>query len=667
MAKGSKRPKGKKADLLLYSVFHLNIMFSSIEENMRPAVIKRCYWPLLRLGKKFPGAIAIEATGYTLEVVGALDPSWIQELRSLIEEGTVEFVGSGYAQIIGPLVPAVVTQHNLEIGFDIYQKLLNVRPRVAYLNEQTYSSGMVDLYLEAGFEALITEWDNAAMFHASWDKEMKYDVVRARGTSATTLPIVWNNSMAFQQFQRYAHGETTLSEYRRYIGSHQKEGGERILSLYGSDAEVFDFRPGRFTTEAPLGAESEWKRITALYQLLSEDEDVCFITPSVALDRIGAGKTVRELSLETSEQPIIVKKQGRYNVTRWAVTGRDSISTNTICYRICEALQSIETPSPQLWRELCYAWSSDFRTHITLARYKAYRTFLSSLLARALHKSKNHGAAKQAAIVVKRARVMRDENIIIVDTTQAVIALDTRRGLSIRSLLLPNLSKTPLIGTLPHGYYEDIGLGADFHSGSTSIELPGEHCIEDLERVSDLSIKKDRTGTARIEGTIPTRLGKIKKTITVDSAAGRIVLEYQFDLKVKKPASFRTGILTLNPRAFDPRTLYYQCHNGGPNAERFSLSESARVDIEPVSLLVSASGSLGNTTGTFAIGDARKQLRLVTPMSTLAAVPMLQFTKVRDSFLLRLFYSLAEFDDSTVLSRGEILPRFKFRLELWAT
>ena len=90
------------------------------------------------------------------------------------------------------------------------------------------------------------------------------------------------------------------------------------------------------------------------------------------------------------------------------------------------------------------------------------------------------------------------------------------------------------------------------------------------------------------------------------------------------------------------------------------------MDIEPVSLLVSASGSLGNTTGTFAVGDAKKQLRLFTPMSTLAAVPMLQFTKVRDSFLLRLFYSLAEFDESTVLSRGELLPRFKFHLELWA-
>ena len=34
---------------LAFAFFHLNLVFSSIEEERRDEVIARCYWPLLRL------------------------------------------------------------------------------------------------------------------------------------------------------------------------------------------------------------------------------------------------------------------------------------------------------------------------------------------------------------------------------------------------------------------------------------------------------------------------------------------------------------------------------------------------------------------------------------------------------------------------------------------
>ena len=123
----------------------------------------------------------------------------------MIEEGMVEFVGSGYAQIIGPLVPEIVTEHNLEIGRDRYEKLLNVHPRVAYLNEQTYSAGMIDLYRNAGFEALITEWDNAAIFHSSWEREMKYGLVQARGASGAITGLKSGTSRPTHFFWPSSH------------------------------------------------------------------------------------------------------------------------------------------------------------------------------------------------------------------------------------------------------------------------------------------------------------------------------------------------------------------------------------------------------------------------------------------------------------------------------
>jgi len=38
----------KAGTLNLFALFHLNLAFSSIEEEQRGDVIARCYWPLLR-------------------------------------------------------------------------------------------------------------------------------------------------------------------------------------------------------------------------------------------------------------------------------------------------------------------------------------------------------------------------------------------------------------------------------------------------------------------------------------------------------------------------------------------------------------------------------------------------------------------------------------------
>ena len=58
--------------LRLYSFFHLNLMFSSVEVEQRPYIIEHCYWPLLRLAKKYDLPIGIEAPACTLEYIQRL-------------------------------------------------------------------------------------------------------------------------------------------------------------------------------------------------------------------------------------------------------------------------------------------------------------------------------------------------------------------------------------------------------------------------------------------------------------------------------------------------------------------------------------------------------------------------------------------------------------------
>src|SRR5689334_1159667 len=243
---------------LLVVMFHMNLAFSSLEEDQRPNVIERCYRPMLELAERTPFPIAAEATGWTLEQIAEHDPGWIDEARRLIDAGRLELVGSGYAQCAAPLLPAEVNRWNLRLGLGTYEELLGVRPRIALVSEQCYAPGLVPLYVGAGFEAIVVDWDNAYRSYPEWGPDVRRHPQRALG-GGTSIPVIWSESIAFQKFQRFAHGEMELDEYVRFVeGSVSESGG--ALMLYANDAEVFDHRPGRFKAE-PKAREGEWDRI----------------------------------------------------------------------------------------------------------------------------------------------------------------------------------------------------------------------------------------------------------------------------------------------------------------------------------------------------------------------------------------------------------------------
>ena len=308
--------------LKAFSFFHLNLAYSAISEERRPEVVDRCYWPLLRLARKLNLPLGIEASAWTLEKIQEIDPLWIQGLRELVTNGPCEFIGCGYAQIIGPLVPAEVNQANLRIGMEVYETLLGLKPTVALVNEQAYSAGLVPLYKEAGYEAIIMEWDNPARANPEWPREWRYYPQYAVGADGGKLPIIWNKSIAFQKVQRFVHREIELDEYLLYVRKHLTKG-DRAFPIYGNDVEVFDFRPGRYMTEAALEEGSEWGRMEALYQALLETEGVQLVRPSEVLTLINQPDGAHELRLETAAVPIPVKKQDKYNIVRWALSGRD--------------------------------------------------------------------------------------------------------------------------------------------------------------------------------------------------------------------------------------------------------------------------------------------------------------------------------------------------------
>jgi hypothetical protein len=660
--------------LKLYTAFHLNLAYSSIEEDQRAEVIQRCYRPLLELARRLGLPLGIEAPAYTLESAGAIDPEWLVELRELVTDGPCEFIGAGYAQLIGPLVPARVNAENLRLGNAAYEACLGFRPEIAVVNEQAYSAGLVAHYLEAGYRAIIMEWDNPAAAHPEWTSEWRYLPQIARGQHGEEIPLLWNYSLAFQKFQRYAHGEIEVAEYLDYLGSHAGST-PRAFPMYGNDIEIFDFRPGRYHTEAALAERVEWQRIGRLFEALLADDRFEFVKPSTVLTMTAEAGAGNRLSLESAAQPVPVKKQAKYNLTRWAVTARDDLAVNTECWRAYERLYADPTTSDVDWNELCYLWSSDFRTHITEKRWLTYRARLAAFGKKL---GAGDGPAAPAAAVAatvghiptaasgrvggSRARTRVDGRFLTVQSDAATLVVNLRRGLAIESLAFPSVSERPLVGTLPHGYYDDISLGADFYTGHLVLEPPGAPKVADLESVEP-EIDRTVDGVA-VSAVVKTSLGAVRKTLRLVDGESAVELTYELDWKELPAASFRLGFVTLLPSAFDCETLYYSCHNGGADSERFALCGSNVDHGRPVSSLVSAAGGLGVTEGVVEMGDARHGVRVEVDKARSALIGMVNYREVRGTFFCRLAFSAFELDETHRLGehgRAPGVARFTIR------
>src|SRR3990170_1100259 len=655
--------------LRLYTLFHCNLAFSSIPKEHFPVVVKRCYEPLLALAEKgFP--VAIEMTAWTLKEVNAIDPMFLERLRSLWDEGKCEFIGSGFSQAIFPLIPADVNRWNLEIGNKYYQDLLGRRPSVALVNEQTFSRGIVDLYKEAGYEAVIMDWNNSFQ-HNRYPKEYKYYPQRAAGISKD-IDVVWSHSIAFQKFQRCVHGEITEAEYLDYLFSHSSDG-ERGFVVYSNDAEVFGYRPGGEATE-----KDEHARIESLLRKIASDKRARLTTPSGMLKALkgcpGAGNLIQ---LESAETPVVCKKQEKYNPLRWAAAGRDSIHINTECHRVFGNLKALirqgalEPETIEDFKEvLCDLWGSDFRTNTIDEKYAYFQNRLGWIKTETERLLGGHqqrmpmlawvyGGAVTAPIHTgseseipenaargEAAQITSSENVLRIETPSVIAEFIANKGYAVKSLAFPGVSNEPLIGTLPHGYYEDISLGADYFSGHL-IHISREGRQTTDLKLSQVEIDEDRE---RVIVSVNSHLdiGMLWKRYSISKSAPEVSVTYRLKVNGLQASSLRAGIFTLIPTGFERDSLWFETTNGGAGPERFHLKGHSLCHEETVSQSVSATSCLGATEGWLRIGDSSKTIEISTDKSKLYSVPMLKYRELNseESFFLRVYHSLGEFDDT---------------------
>lgn len=614
-----------------YKIYHANLAFSAIPEEQLGEVIDKCYLSLLDFIEKSKTKIGLEISGYSLEIIQNLRPSWITKFKELYNQGLIELIGSGYMQIIAPLVPYKVNLQNQKIGLKVYKNILGIIPKVAFINEQTFSKSLVDLYYEVGYEALIMEWNNAYSLNKKIKKDFAYSPVIVKGIKKE-LPILWSDSILFQKFQRTVHGERDMDFYIDFVKEYTKE--HKAIPIYSSDLEIFNFRPGRFETEEII-KNDEWKIIADIIENLKR---FCqFELPSKILEK-SLNKN-QKISLTTSSNPIIVKKQDKYSLSRWAACGRGANYINTLCFRYFQKIKNSKDIFQ--WKFLLKYWGSDYRTHITEDKWKKAISDLE--------KFTNLKSNRKLLLKESNKYFLEKSHYIIFEKNDLKIIFDKKKGLTLDSIFIGN--KKFSICTVKHGELDLIKHGADFFTGTTVIESAETKKISDLIEIEKINFYEIDENEFKIEVSIEMKQGiKELKSWTINTKKHTIAFDLHLDCPIFIRGSIRVGVITLD-KTFALKNGNVKVKNGNKYYERIKLKNSEIDQHTTKSLTQSSISGLGCTNGIIKFQNDDFSFKIKLNREKSYPFVMLQNNKDKFGYLTRIYFSLQELDDTLKVSQ----------------
>ncbi len=366
----------KLSKLLLYSVFHGNLNYSSIPEESFHEIIDSCYWPILDAIKDFNFKPGIEFPVNTLNKIQKIDPLFIEELNKLIMEKKCEFVFSGKEQIVSPLVPKEINERNLNEGIKEIKRFFPKRQQIAYVHEQIFSNGLIPIYLKSKFKNLMIIYETA-LHTNNLNKQQNFSPTKIKSNQGE-LNIIWNSRYAYQKFQKYVTGQTKKHEYLDFILGNKKLE-DSCFPFYGSDMEIFSYK------NTVLGLNGNRHKVKRFYDILEEiqkHDELDFILPSDLMNLFPTSKAIKVCS---AKYPILGKKEESV-VTRWAVCGRDNSKNNSLCYQAFKKIKILNCIKPEssnrknhYLSKLVDCWGSDYRTHTEEGKFQNFTKNIHTL------------------------------------------------------------------------------------------------------------------------------------------------------------------------------------------------------------------------------------------------------------------------------------------------
>lgn len=348
-----------------YFIFHSNLAFSAIPRAKREEVLISSYYPLCEIVERLQIPVGWEFPGKTLEEIEELDPFLLSRIKKLAKRKLIEPVCSGYMQSIFPLWPCELNEENLKEGVAITKRIFKDQPQIAYLNELVFSKGIAEIYLKCKIKAIVVEFTNAKKA-IGFERLKSLKPVQTVGQNKRAIKVLWAHSPLAQKFQR-AVQEGQIGEF---LTTSEAMSALGPLPLYSSDLEVIGYRPWQ-----ERACPQDWKNVEKTIKGLV-DAGFEIVAPS----RVLAFATKNKYPHLTScDEPCIAKKQDKYNITRWAVAGRDDVRINAQTLRIWslyKAAKNYKTSSDRLngfRKNLLVLSGSDFRTHTSDDRHIEFR------------------------------------------------------------------------------------------------------------------------------------------------------------------------------------------------------------------------------------------------------------------------------------------------------
>ncbi len=364
--------------LALYSIFHGNLNYSSIDKEMYEYIIDTCYWPLIDIAKDYKFKTGIEFPTNTIQIINEIDPLFIRELKKLADKGKYEIICSSREQTIFPLIPEQVNLQNLTIGKTKTEEIFSKQIDTAFINEQLFSSGLVSLYTKSGIKNIITVWEWANKIHSS-KNEIKFQPNTLSSQTGEQLDVIWSSYIAYQKFQRYINGDIEKNDYLQYILKQKNSSSDSCFPFYSSDLEIFGYNNPVLRL---AGDGNEIHRFRQILDELEKDSGIEFILPSDVLKKFPPKE---KILMDSAKYSILQKKQDKFSVSRWAVCGRDNSTRNSFCYQLykkvnrLKLLEGKNNLDEQLTNELIDCWASDFRTHTTDAKNQEFSKITNTL------------------------------------------------------------------------------------------------------------------------------------------------------------------------------------------------------------------------------------------------------------------------------------------------
>ncbi len=142
-------------------IYHANLNYAYLTPDRYEFVIREAYEMTLdTMATHFPDVkFVFEASGYTIEQIALRTPDVLAKLRTAIEEGRCEFMGSPHAHPMLPNFPEEDGLWSLNFAVETYEKYLGMRPVSFWNPECGWRNYIPRQVAAAGYKNLLGDFE----------------------------------------------------------------------------------------------------------------------------------------------------------------------------------------------------------------------------------------------------------------------------------------------------------------------------------------------------------------------------------------------------------------------------------------------------------------------------------------------------------------------------